>query len=59
MGKGLYRAHRDELGEECARIDVGNPDIEAFLTRTTYTAKNYEPSFDDLPTLEQYKAQNS
>ena len=56
MQKGLYRAHNAELGCECARIDLGNPEVEAFMTRETYAARGGEPDFDDLPTLEEYKA---
>ncbi len=54
MEKGLYRAYRPDLGEECARIDVGDIQVEAFLTRTSYVARGNQPFFDDLPTEEEY-----
>lgn len=57
MEKGLYRAFRAELGEECARVDVGSDEVEAFLTKARYQAGGYAPSFDDLPTEENYVKQ--
>ena len=54
MQKGLYRAYKAELGEECARIDMENSEVEAFLTRARYQAGGYEPEFDALPTEEDY-----
>jgi len=56
MAKGLYRTHKDELGA-CVCMDWGtNP--ETFLTRDTYVANRHEPPFDELPTREEYEAQN-
>lgn len=57
MEKGLYRAHRADLGEECARIDVGSEEVEVFLTRARYQSGGYEPAFDDLPTMEDFLKQ--
>lgn len=51
--RGLYRCTIPGMGE-CARTHASAGDASPFLDRLTYEALAFEPSFDSLPSREDY-----
>jgi hypothetical protein len=54
--RGVYRTKTQESGAEYAVMNYGRgPGIEE-IPRSRYEAQGYQPSFDQLPSKQQYKA---
>lgn len=51
--QGIYRTKDSFLGE-CARVNWDAGDGAPLLRREVYEAVNFHPSYDTLPTEEEY-----
>ena len=54
--KGIYRTKTPKSGAEYAFVDYGTGSKLREIPRQRYDAQGYEPSFDYLPTKEEYEA---
>ena len=52
--RGLYRMSDPILGE-AARVHKSAGDAAPYLSRYLYELLDFEPAFDSLPTLREYK----
>lgn len=59
MATGIYRTAKSDAGAEYVYVDYGVASDNGEIPRVQYEEQGYQPSFDDLPTKQEYESKNA